>query len=623
LHADFRDLADKLAGFSNPSAPSPGERAAFFDAAFRALEAMIEAGAKPKHAKRALRNWLSEHCEWLSRKPDTLKRQMNRDFRAWRAGGRRIGTLVDGRSEANKARKRSLPKEDYDSIIGTALYRFGGQYTPAVITLLNEGKLSEETRGRFSPDPARISGVAHSIRREIAPAVNEYRRSALGPRAARLDGAYITQEWEDVPAGDVFSADDFTLEVYFARPDGGLSRGQWLPMIDARSKRILAANLIPEQTYTATDVLELIASSVHRVGLPRKKYIFENGLWRKAKALGGGALLDGVHQNFADRLGVRIHHTQPGNPRGKAFLENAGKLFQARLRDVFGWCGPNEQVTRIESVQKAKLDVAAGRKTAAEAGFLTFEQWSRVLDSKIEEYNARPQDSRVMGGLLSPDEAWERHQERNSDGKVVPLVRLPDDLLYLVASHQEDRTVGGNGISFTVSGHTYRYRSEELASFRGRTLKTYWDPQHPEILTCAIDCGETLIVPRNMDTPANATREELSAAMADKNRCNKRYAGRLAEFRDAAVMPPTRHVICAREDLERGRIMRAECDGRKETERQNAQRASRTQRRAQTLGIPSEFARLPGEATERGLELIKEALSASSGDSATDENSDD
>lgn len=111
--------------------------------------------------------------------------------------------------------------------------------------------------------------------------------------------------------------------------------------------------------------------------------------------------------------------------------------------------------------------------------------------------------------------------------------------------------------------------------------------------------------------------------MADRNRCNKRYAGRLAEFRDAAVMPPTRHIICAKRDLELGRTMRAEQDSRRETERLNAQRASRTQRMAQTLGIPSEFARLPDEGVERGMELLKKWKSASSEDSATDENSDD
>ena len=58
----------------------------------------------------------------------------------------------------------------------------------------------------------------------------------------------------------------------------------------------------------------------------------------------------------------------------------------------------------------------ARRVHPAEAGFLNGEQWMARLHELCALYNARPQQSDVMGGHLSPDDAWARRQLCNVSG---------------------------------------------------------------------------------------------------------------------------------------------------------------------------------------------------------------
>ena len=78
---------------------------------------------------------------------------------------------------------------------------------------------------------------------------------------------------------DWLCGDDATLEVYFYVPDGKgwftLMRGQFLPMIDVRSLRVLGFGLRPEKSYNAAMIRTLITRVCDEHGLPRKGFYFE------------------------------------------------------------------------------------------------------------------------------------------------------------------------------------------------------------------------------------------------------------------------------------------------------------------------------------------------------------
>ena len=568
-------------------ARTPGEVANVWHRAFEALEAAVAAGRDELRFKRALVQWLAAEAGWLA----CSRRSFNRKLAEWRAGERQAAALIDGRAEANSERRVKLVPEDRDRLIFTALEKHGGELAPAWREARAEGALSGA--GQYLANPARKSHVPGTVRRDLRPEIQTLLPQQRGPRQARLNGAFIIRDWSGVAAADWFSSDDFTLEVYFYLPDGAgwftLTRGQWLPMVDCRSKRILDFLLIPEKRYTGMHIRTLINYVGERVGLPRTGYHFENGSWKNSKLV-GGAVPDGEFEtNFADRLGLRICHAQPGNARAK-IVENIGKLFQASLRDVPGWVGNNEQVLKIEAVQAAKRDVAARRKHPAAAGFLAFDEFFAMLTRKAEAYNAEPQESRVMGGnevvCRSPDATWEREQRRDAAGAVVGLVKLPADCRYLLAAHKALYRVGRNGIALPKSQGGGTYRSTELALLQGREVTVYFDPEIPAAISIMTEAKQVLTVPRLASVPAfAASREEEAAAMASKGEWNQAQWARLSDLR-SAYQPPARGNVVTAETVATGQAMAA---GRAKLEQgQRAERAQSTRARglAQRHGLP-------------------------------------
>lgn len=109
-----------------------------------------------------------------------------------------------------------------------------------------------------------------------------------GPRAAKLNGAYINRDPSTFNAGDWFQADDCTLpNYYYTQSDEGfaLVRGQFLAMCDVRTTFILGYVLIPQRNYTAHHIRNLTTVVADRYGLPRRGFYYENGMWRNARLL--------------------------------------------------------------------------------------------------------------------------------------------------------------------------------------------------------------------------------------------------------------------------------------------------------------------------------------------------
>lgn len=524
--------------------PNANEIASLWHVAFETVETLAKAGKSEKKIKRSLIQYLAKHATFLAKNGAALRWNFNWKFTHWQMNGRVASCLVDGRIEANAKRRVELCAADRDQVIKAALFKHGGEVAPAWRECLEQGNLSPDICQRYLLNPSRRSHVPEAVARDVIPEAKLLLQHRYGPRQAKLNGAFIERDWSNVGAGDWYSSDDFTLEVYFYLPDGEgwftLSRGQWLPMIDERSKRILDFILVPEKHYTGINVRTLINKVCERFGMPRCGIHLENGIWRKSQLVGGAVAIQDVKMNFADRLGIKLTHAEPGNARSK-IVENVGKLFQARLRSEPGWVGRNEQALKIEAVQRAKLDVEARRKHPAQAGFLSLEQWVKRLAEVCEAYNATPQQSKVIGAAISPNEAWRLLQTKNAAGDVVPLAKLPDDCRHLLATHIRRVRIGRNGIKLPASLGGGTYKNEATGRLQGREVNIYFDLEMPELLSIVSDDRKQVwSVPLVPSCPAkDATPEEISAAKSAVSAHTQYARQRISQLR-ADYMPPTR-----------------------------------------------------------------------------------
>ena len=557
---------------------------------FEILETATAAGQREKKLKRALIRQLAIEAPFLAGSRATF----NRNLRQWRAGGRQAAAVTDRRAEAHFKRRAKLGPEDSDQLTAIAIAKHGGELAPAYRECIQGGLL--QAAGDYRADPASKSYVPASIRNQVGPEINRLLPYAQRPKYARANGPHNIVNHANYAAGDVFSSDDFTLEVYFS-PDGEtLTRGQFLPLIDVRSKKILDFILIPENRYTGRHIRLLLNLSGRRAyGLPGKGWHVEGGIWQKAKLVGGAVPVGEVYATFADRLNLRIIPALPGNPKGKV-VENLGGIFQQLLREVPGWVGPNEQVLKIEAVQAAKLDVASGRKTPEEAGFLSGDQFFAKLCEKIRTYNSTPQTGTVMSGpetkeTMTPDEAWERYQPRNAAGEVIGRTLLPEDCRYLLCSHVERRQVGRNGIKLRDSFGGGTYRSLDLMELKGREVTVYFDPEDTDTISIKTDEKQILTVPRVERTPGFADidsdnqQAQIAAGQADVAAINKAAQARVSELRHKYMPAPRPLASVDPQTAATGRAMMAQREAQATSQKAERDAVAQGERLARQRGI--------------------------------------
>jgi hypothetical protein len=347
-----------------------------------------------------------------------------------------------------------------------------------------------------------------------------------------------------------------------------MTRGQFIFLHDERSRRILDFIIIPERGFSAGNVRSLMRAVCLKYGLPRKGFVLENGkVFRHAALVSGAVSWGEVKTSFAQRLGIEIHHTRPGNHKGK-LAEGVGGILQGRLRKYPGWCGPNEMVYPIEATRKALADVEAKRLTPEAAGFYSLNQWCSILSSECAAYNATPQDSKVMGGAgvavhLSPNDAW-----RNLAGGE-PVVGLRESgAEYLLTHHMRMVNVRRTGIRFQLGKELYAYSGAATAHSEvvGQEVKFYFDPELPDVAFLETVNGRILTVERQKLMPAHAASESdwkhRDATVEAHNRGLKALVSNLPwDF-----LPAVRSNVLADETAKRGAEMargRAEAGTRK------------------------------------------------------------
>ena len=553
---DFSAFALRVSRFKDRANPILEEKNNLWRIACETLAELTRAGHPAPDVKAAIASWLFRYVPTLAATEAALIRNLERKLQRYGKGE----SVADQRRQAAKARRApKLSQADRDTVVACAVFKHEGDLDPAWWQCIAAKKLSPEIIERYPlPKSGRIrcpNSIRHQVSKEIARLL-AYHRSE---RQAKLNGPYITRDWEGTFAGDWFSSDDITLPVYYYTPDGNgwfeLTRGQFLPLIDVRSKCILDFVLIDGKSYNAAAIRSLINRVGMRFGLPRKGFHFERGIWADATLLGGGNALpwEEMEQTFADRLGIRILHSLPGNARAK-IVENVAGRFQDLLPGEPGYVGRNEMVIKYDRVQKSKRAVESRRQHPAEAGFLSAEQWFARLNELCAEYNAKPQQSEVYGGFLSPDDAWERLQLRDGAGAVDGLVKLPQELRYMLAAQCVAVTVRRGRVRLPFTKFQYCVAGANL--FDGENVLAWYDPETPESLIVTDHKKENPIcLPREILSPAyGATPEEFeraSAAMREQNRHERARYSQLA----AKYMPPARANITDQTTLEVGRQM--------------------------------------------------------------------
>lgn len=576
---DLRALAGMVELWVDPNRPTDADVARLLDCAFLKLDTLVQQGASERPIKARLLKWLAGNVPALGANDASLRRNFNRYLARWRNGGKKPGLLYDARSQAGKNRRApKLPKADLDRLVAYAVIKHGGRLYP---TWRKEWKnLSEETRNRYPIGEE----VPRKIRQQALPLIRILQKQHIGPRGARLNGCYIERDYSNVFAGDWYSSDDVTLPVYCYHPENPqkLLRGQFLPMIDVKSQRILDFVFVVSESYTAADIRALITRVCDKYGLPRCGFHFECGIWKDAKILGGGSKCDpsgnGV-ETFATRLGLHIINSLPGNARAK-IIERLIGILQNMMEGEPGYVGRNEMVVKYELPQKEILDVRSGRIHPSDFGFFSIPQWHMRLQELCEEYNATTRKSRVMGGKMSPDEAWQQRQATNADGTIIPLVKLPPDLRYLLAAHKELVNVGRAGIR--MFNGQYRYVSEITGALEGQTVFAWFDPENPELLSITDLNGENVrTIPRIHPLPAYNAWEltpELARESTMLVNAHNGFGRRLYGDLKARFFPKVRPAMADTSAIQKGKEMKRQRD-EFSTQPTTAQQAEEDRRR--------------------------------------------
>lgn len=519
LKSDLPNLARAVLGVTDPSEIAPAELHLVWLAACEEWKRLIDTGASEAKAQKIVLSALQASGLELAKSPRALRVTLSRKIARWMESGCASEALRDQRSD-KPSTPLPISDEDRKALIARALT---SSLPMAWRELLGGGRLSRAATQVYVSNPASKSYVPRRIRELVTPDIRMLEDIHHGPRQANLKGAHIIRDWSGVLPGDWYSADDTTLPLYYWQEDDqgrpAVMRGQCLLMNDCRTNRILAFALHSERNYTARVIRGLILEAHDTYGLPRQGFFFERGTWANAKLIKGSKeSADAVSPDETElglREWVQFKHAKPGNARAKT-IERIIGLIQDRMEDQPGYCGRNEQTEKFERVQRALLDIRAGR-VAPEKHLLHRDEWFSRLHDLCDAYNHEQQQGRMLGGL-SPREAWEKWTDPSR-----PLMRLTPETRYLLAHHRRPLKVSSNGICVQIGRDRHWFRNEVSGRFVGRIVQVYFNPDDLSSIFIKQEIGDrsASVIPAAVSAPAmNASREQLQAAQASVNAHN-------------------------------------------------------------------------------------------------------
>jgi hypothetical protein len=500
---DFADLAARVMQLQDRENPTTAERDNVWNATCQMLQDNAGAGRDVTQTKRIIIEWLWKYGPRLAETEAALTRNLERKHQLWIKAGK----VTDRRIEANRARHApKLSQEDRKTLIQVAVHQCGGLVDFAWQTCLKEKSLSAELMARHPAPKNHHARCPKNIRKQIAAVIAQLYQHHVHPHYNSNNVAPMQRDWSNVFAQDIYELDDKTLDVICEivteenwKVTRRKSRCQFIPVICAKSGKVLDFDAIAEANYNSVSIRTLIKKVCLKYGLPRKIQL-ENGLWKTAKLLGNNAKNKPFAEieNFGTRCGVEIRHALPGRARTK-IVETVFRLLDRKMYGLPGYVGSDEKRMKFERVKDAQL--------------YTYEEWITVLEKIVEDYNNTPSNSIVKGGFLTPNEVWEKCRRRNANGEIEPVSFLTPEFEYLLAAHCAQATVRNYGVQFTLAGESYRFHSDRLIDFQaglfGQIVKVWFDPESPET-AIVTDLKEQLFIPviRITRSPANVETQE-------------------------------------------------------------------------------------------------------------------
>ena len=463
--AEFGGIESYIQACGNPTAPSETEHRAIWQLALERHASLVNGGMPAKRAARQVRSYLFAKAPFLAPTRDALLKALDRKLEALEKHCGDAKALRDGREDNGE--RFDLPDDDRDRLIHRAVFYYRGDVAPAWCDLLYVG-FSEAVRQRYAGKAASKSHVPTSIMESVGAEVEILTVMHQGPRAFDSIKGHVDRSYEGIAALKCMSADDFTMPVYYYVPDGKgwfiLTRGQILLFTDFRTLRILGWSMQPDRNYSSLTIRSLCTHVFAEHGVPSVIQL-ERGIWLSSTLLKGR---DPAPFEFSEvvqglrEFGIKFIHSI--RPRSKT-VERIGGLVQDLMEAEPGYCGRNERVDAPESLRKQMAEVEA-RKEHPSHYFYSFEQWHARFGEIVDQYNAAPQEGKILAGL-SPDAALAKFADADD-----PPMQFSAGLRYLLAHDKQQRRVTLNGITFQVGKQKFNYRGDgnRALGWPGRAL---------------------------------------------------------------------------------------------------------------------------------------------------------
>ena len=490
----FQDLEARIAALSDPKNPTAPEIENLWTVAVRTYHAALLAGHKASEAKKEVAAWLWPRVQGLCKSESAIYFQLRRKIMVM--AERR--SLVDQRREAGKKKRApDWSKEDRAALIQCAVFECGCILDFAWQECLRKKRFSAAVLSRYHIPTNHRPRCPKTVCRWAGPLIRALREHHFRPHYNSNNIAPMQRDWSDVFAQDIFESDDKTLDVLCRAiaEDGRESeiRCQFLPMIDAKSAKILDFVLIGEANYNSASIRTLIKRVCMKYGLP-KKFQFERGIWKSARLLGNNAASKSFAEveNFATRCGVEIRHALPGRARTK-IVETVLRLLDRKMYGLPGYIGNDEMHKKYERAKEQPL--------------YTFDELSAVLVKLVEDYNETKQDS-ARFGYKTPNEVWAENRRHLASGEAEPVAKLTPEFEYLLSAHCEIKRLQIDGVKFQLCNSLYHYHSDDLVALSDmvrQSVKVWFDPEFPET-AIVTDMKEEKYFPvvRVPQAPANA-----------------------------------------------------------------------------------------------------------------------
>jgi hypothetical protein len=348
-------------------------------------------------------------------------------------------------------------------------------------SLVNNPTVTGPVRMWLHGENASKSRVPDSVRVAIRDRVSPLATTLIqiGPKAAKLAGPYTESTYENLKAGQAFTADDMTANCYVWTEwpnEAGflLIRPQILAAMDVGSMSWLTIRAVirPKGQYNKDDVWGLVGDVFDDYGLFGTA-IFEGGSWQSNEVVGHNTGTDDETRfGGLKSLGVNLIHTR--SPRGK-IIETAFNSLQHAADNVRGFCGRMEMKDCPEIVRKQLALVKAGHNHPREF-FLHINEYTKHLQGVMNALNHERGDGKILRGR-APVDKWAE------DAPMLPMI--PDEFKWMYRASYRVVSVTRNGVRITVGSGKYQTNytysnPAALENNRGRKAVVYWNDSDPD-----------------------------------------------------------------------------------------------------------------------------------------------